>query len=249
MKQRTSSAELKQLLVDTGKRILIEEGLGSGAEGLTLKRVLDRVDSDTGHRYTNASVLGRLWERSADYQAEVLAAITADETSEEIDETIAAAEAVLVDADLLSEQGRRRALQELCRVAGGAHARALSASRTWHLFIAIWGLSASQIDPDLDGPVATTALRTYQTVTARLADILAGFIAIFSLQLRAGYTLEQLALSVVSLSEGCALRDRIDPRSTRTISRPTGPAEEAQEWTLFAIGLEALVLQFTELRA
>ncbi len=46
--------ELRELLMSAGRSILYEEGLGTGAETLTFKRVFDRVESESGIRLTNA---------------------------------------------------------------------------------------------------------------------------------------------------------------------------------------------------
>ncbi len=48
-----------------------------------------------------------------------------------------------------------------------------------------------------------------------------------------------------ALAEGCSLRQHVDPH-LGVILRPTGPRGEDQEWTLFAIGLEALLMHFFE---
>ncbi|HEY5109180.1 MAG TPA: hypothetical protein VII96_06170, partial [Acidimicrobiales bacterium] len=66
--------ELKELLVEVGLDLLIEEGLARGTERLTFKRVFDRAADERGVRVTNASVIGRIWTDMADYQADVLAA-------------------------------------------------------------------------------------------------------------------------------------------------------------------------------
>lgn len=46
---------------------------------------------------------------------------------------------------------------------------------------------------------------------------------------------------------GCALHDRFDRSDMEQISRPTGQDDSSEEWTLFAVGLEALVEQFFEI--
>ena len=64
--------ELKELLIGVGLELLIEEGLARGTERLTFKRVFDRAAAERGVRVTNASVIGRIWEDMADFQADVL---------------------------------------------------------------------------------------------------------------------------------------------------------------------------------
>ena len=65
---RRSRKELRRLLVEAGTELLLEEGLGTGAEHLTFKRVFERLESTTGVRVTNASVIGRIWDSQDDFQ-------------------------------------------------------------------------------------------------------------------------------------------------------------------------------------
>jgi hypothetical protein len=50
----------------------------------------------------------------------------------------------------------------------------------------------------------------------------------------------------ISLTEGFIIWDRIDPGRTRGIVRPTGPDGEDREWTLFSVGVDAVVQLCTE---
>jgi hypothetical protein len=131
-------------------------------------------------------------------------------------------------------------------VAGGTHAGALGRSPTWHLFIGIWGRAASAADQNEESRIRASAAKTYERVTARFNEIFEGMALLLGRRFREGYDVRLFSLAVQSLSEGCALRDRIDPSSTRGILRPTGPNGEPEEWTLFSVGFESLARQFTE---
>ena len=67
------------------------------------------------------------------------------------------------------------------------------------------------------------------------------------LRLRGGLTLRQFAIAAESLGEGCALRNGVDGPDMSGILWPTGPQGDLRSWTLFGVGLEALVVQFFEL--
>src|ERR1035441_8409306 len=67
--------ELRAALLEAGREILLEEGLEPGSSNLTFKRAFDRVEKKTGLRLTNASVIRRVWEDQADYQAQALVAL------------------------------------------------------------------------------------------------------------------------------------------------------------------------------
>jgi hypothetical protein len=70
---------------------------------------------------------------------------------------------------------------------------------------------------------------------------------VIGIRLRPGLAIRQLSMLAISLTEGFTIWDRVDPTMTRNILRPTGPDGDKQEWTLFSLGLEALVWQFAEL--
>lgn len=244
---RMTRNELRELLLSTGLEMLRSEGLASGAERLTFKRVFDRVEDETGIRVTNASVIRRIWQDNYDYQGDVLALAVSDEGTNELDAAVHKADQVLKKADLSSLEGRRAAVSELCRLAGGAHADALADSRSWHVSVGAWGNMASRPEGDRDDRVTGAACATYHRLTAQLEEVLAGFAEILGLRPRHGLTMHQFALASIALSEGCALRDRIDPAATRRVRLPSGPGGRRQDWQLFTIGFEGLVWHFLEL--
>ena len=62
-------------MLRVGRLIIIEDGFGLGIDTLTFKRVFERIDAETGLKLSNASVIRRVWDNQADYQADVLATI------------------------------------------------------------------------------------------------------------------------------------------------------------------------------
>ena len=109
-RKRQPKSELRQLMLDTGREILQEEGIETRSSNLTFKRVFDRVERDTGRHLTNASVIKRIWEDQSDYQADVLVSIAQDENRPEVGATMAAVEDVLASTDLSSVEGRLRGM-------------------------------------------------------------------------------------------------------------------------------------------
>ena len=238
--------ELRDLLAAAGLDILIEEGLSRGTERLTFKRVFDRVATEHGVRVTNASVIGRIWDSMDDYQTDVLAAALNDDDQQEVEKTLAAATTVLENADLSSRAGRKTAAIEVCRLAGGANAATLAASRSGSLYIGVRGLAVSRLPLAGDAPISKAVLAAYESIVHRYEDLIGSAFAVLGLRVKPGFTLRQLSIAAISLAEGCTLWDRIDTSSTRGILRPTGPDGETQEWMLYAVGLEALLWQFAE---
>ena len=243
---RQSREDLRALLLDTGRSILHEEGLGTGAEALTFKRVFDRVEDRTGLRITNASVIRRVWENQAEYQADVLATIAQHANVEEIDLSVEAISEVVDAVDLSTPLSRQAAMRELCRVGGEDNARAVSESRHLPLWVGVWALAA--VGEPLDHrQKIEAALRTgYEAFTGRIEEIDAAMTAHLGFRLREQFTLRQFAIAVDLLGQGYGLRSRVDDSVRDVIVRRTGPLGEPQEWTLFAVAFEALVLQFFE---
>jgi hypothetical protein len=70
---------------------------------------------------------------------------------------------------------------------------------------------------------------------------------VLGVRMRPGVGIRQLSMLAISLAEGSTIWDRVDPTMSRQLLLPTGSEGEKQEWTLFALGLDALVWQLAEL--
>lgn len=246
---RRSRDELRDLLISTGVELLVEDGLGTGAGHLTFKRVFEWLEQNTGVRVTNASVIGRIWTNQSEYQTEVLVAIASNDGSEVLESAFRALQPSLARFDRSTIEGRYGALRELARAGGARHIALLGDSKRWQRWVGVWALVMAGTGPDTkaDGPVAD-ALRTgYESVTQRFELAYARMLSSFGFRLRHPLTLRQLTVATGALAEGCVLRYGVDEASTRSIIRPTGPNGEDQEWTLFSVGIEALLNAFVEI--
>jgi hypothetical protein len=239
--------ELRDLLIEVGLELLIDEGLALGTERLTFKRVFDRAATERGVRVTNASVIGRVWDDMADFQADVLAAALQNDDVDGQEATILAAARVVIEADLTSLEGRRAAAVEVIRVACEAHIDALTRAPKADVNLGLRGLSVSRMAMDEGSLTAARVRQVYEEFASRWDFVFTQTFAVVGIRLRRGLTVRQLSMLAISLTEGFSIWDRVDPTMTRHILRPTGPDGEKQEWTLFSLGLEGLVWQFAEL--
>jgi hypothetical protein len=249
---KQSREALRDLLLTTGRNVLIEEGLGTRADTLTFKRVFDRIEAETGLHLSNASIIRRVWDNQADYQADVLATIAAKEGLGAFDRTIEVLGPLVSEFDVSTPEARERSLRMVSRVGGAANILSLLESPNWSLWIAVWSLATA------DNPVGLRRQPPYQQrIRAALLEGYGGFTELWEgayrgladllgLRIRTPLTFRQLTVAVGALAEGCSLRHRVD-QQMEGILRPTGPEGEDEEWTLFAIGLEAILLQFLEL--
>ncbi len=244
---RHSREELRQLLLETGRAMLREEGLSSGAEALTFKRVFDRLEEDTGVRITNASVIRRVWDNLADYQTDVLVTLARGGSKEEIDAAMDTVSPILQQLAVGTPQDRKASLRELCRVGGSLNAQAVLQSKNWPLSIGVWAQSASGQPTDEHQRIEAALLSGFHAYTERIEALYGAMASFLGLRLRERFTLHDFVIAEDSLSEGYGLRNRLDASARKVILRPTGPNGAEQEWTIFAVGLEALVHQFFEL--
>ena len=230
-----------------GLAILHEEGLGIAVRELTFKRVLDRVEADSGIRVTNASVIRRVWEHQADFQSDVLAAVAAaGDSAGEMGATLEALEGVLGALDVSSPDARLRSMSEVCRVAGLTAFRTLVESEQWSLWVGVWVLGATTPPAPDDRRIRDALVEGYLRGSDLWMQMHGAVLPLLGLRPRAPLTLRQFTGSTGALVEGCALR-QVGAEDLDVIERPTGPGGSMQEWTLFAIGLEALASEFFEI--
>jgi hypothetical protein len=242
--QRRSRAELHDLLVDAGRDILLEEGLGTGAEHLTFKRVFERLEAESGVRVTNASVIGRIWASQEEFQLDVLCAIADDDIGIGLDDTVRAILPVLEHLDRSTLEGRSAGVRELCRIGGAANLDSLVGSRMWRTWVGVWALVMTGLSTPDHRSIETSLRLGYEHVTLDYEELYGGLVSHLGLTLRPPLTMRQFVVAAAAMGEGCALRDSVDTDSFRRIIRPTGPGGGDQEWTLFGIGLEALAEEF-----
>ena len=246
---KLSRDELRALLLRTGRTLLQEEGLGSRAETLTFKRAFDRVEADRGIRLSHASVIRRVWENLDDYQTEALARVAAEDGIGDFEATFTALVPLFESLDLSSPEARRISMREVCRVGGSTNVVTLLESTDWTLWIGVWALANSGNfrgeEARRHQRIQESLLDGYQRLTSLWEGVYEGMAKLFGVRARSPLTIRQFTMAVGALAEGCSLRQRLDSRM-EGIVRPSGPNEEDQEWTIFAIGMEALQARFFE---
>jgi hypothetical protein len=232
------------LLLDAGKGVLRDEGLGAGA--ITFKKVFDRLEAESGIRITNASVIGRLWRNLSEFQADVLVAIARDESDVEIELTVKAVDPILSSVDLSTPEGRLSALRELCRVGSAANFQSMRQSDNWPLWISVWGAATGGEPLEHRTKIKEALVSGYDAFNKWIEEVYRAMVDILGLRLREQFTLRQFTIAVNAFGRGCGLTDRVDSSDMEGIARATGPGGTEQKWTLFGVGFEALVRQFFE---
>ncbi len=244
---RRSRTELRALLIGAGLAVLREEGLGTGAEGLTFKRVFDDIAANEGIRVTNASVIGRIWQNLAEYQGAVLAVVAAEEVTDLEHGAAAAAILTMEGVDRSTQEGRRVALRELLRVTAESIMDSMATSRRWSVVIGAWALnSGSRVTTDSE-PIHRALARGFALTDARSVTTTESLMDFLGFRLRPPLQVDQYISAQVALVNGCGLRARANPVESRGIVLPTGPGGTLQEWTVLGVAMEALIDQFFEI--
>ena len=142
-----------------------------------------------------------------------------------------------------------RTLREVCRVGGSANTFMLLESPNWSMWIAVWAMATANNvgsqQTEYRRRIRAALLKGYMEFTTLWEGAYSGLADLLGMRVKTPLTFRQLSVAVGALAEGCSLRQHVDP-NLGVILRPTGPNGEDREWTLFAIGLEALILQFLE---
>ncbi len=241
---RRSREELRATLVAEGRAILLAEGLEAGSSNLTFKRVFDRVEARSGLRITNASVIRRIWENQADFQADVLITIAWDE-ARRAQVSGRRVLAMLETFDLTSPESRARALREVCRVEGNASSTAMDHSANWQLWIGVIAMASSAAAPELQTRIKAAVAEEYESVTRFWSRNFTSLVALLGFRVREPWSIDHFSTAAIAYAEGCALR-QLACRDTGTVTRGTGPDGDGQDWSAYATGMEALVLQYFE---
>lgn len=239
--------ELRELFLQAGRAIVREEGLGTGGERLTLKRAREWVEADAGIHVTNASILGRVWDNQFEYATDVLVSIAADYSSTEIEDTLNAVAPILADVDIASEESRRSALRELCRVGSATQIEALRRSQEFSRWVAVWALTTLGAESESRSRIESALRESYASVTGHLDGIYQAILDLLGYRLRRGLSMRQFTISAEALTEGILLRERVNGDHLDGIKRQTGADDAEQEWTLLGVTVDALTQAFFEI--
>lgn len=242
---RRSRQELRDLMLGTGLEILRQDGLGTGAEHLTFKRVFEEVAATSGVRVTNASVIGRIWKSQAEFQSAVLAAMASDEVTDQERVVMEATAAFVATVDRSTVETRRTALHEIMRIAAEANLTVGTISRGWATVIGVWALASGSRGSPASDPIYQSLRASYAAIEERGIAATEAMLDFLGMRPRPPFCTRHFTTACTALVEGCALRDRADA-GIRGIELGSGRGGTMQRWTVLGVGMEALADQFFE---
>ena len=244
-KVRRSREELRELILDAGRDVLRSEGLGSGAEHLTFKRVLAHVEATQGIRITNASVIRRIWDNQNEFQLEVIGSIVNAQGDLEVVATSSAFDEALAVLDLTTPELRRASLGELIRASCAGYIESASTSNA-----AIQMALATYISANLQTSAGSSLIKPFQTVNDRLTgeymELCRSGLDLVGWRIKPGLSLEDGAATISALAEGVLMRMVAEPGVLALIPQVRLMDGVTVEWTLLAIGMNKIVDFFAE---
>jgi len=244
-KVRRTRDELRDLVLEAGRDFLMSEGLGTGAEHLTFKRVLARVEETTGVRVTNASVIRRIWDNQEEFQLEVIRSVADIQGDLEVEATSQAFDEAVAMVDLNSPELRRASLSELIRVTCAEYISSASTSDA-AIQMALATYISANSRSGRGSPLVESFRMTNDRLTRRYMELYEAGLQLVGWRMKPGLSLRDAASVISALAEGVLMRLVAEPELLTTIPqvRPLDGAEVP--WTLLAIGMDQIVDFFTE---
>ena len=228
---RRTGEETRALLIRVGMQMVLERGVSAGIQHIRLQDVLRRAELTTGAAY-------RLWADQTDYQRDLAVAMVRLRLSSPAD-YVRDAVTGLIEA---GEPG-----DDIIRAAANAHVRAATsdvddpdeARDAQSFLIALALRTAADTWPELK---AASRERHDESIAA--FDEFYGFLmSSYGLRMKSPLTITDFSEAMAALGEGFAVR------ALEGIPHPrieAGPDDDvpAGPWTLFALGVRALVNEF-----
>ncbi len=234
--------EVEERLIEASIERLLDNGVDSGLDAIGLDDAIVSAGVPRGMSY-------RIWQdgdrapQDALRHAVVLKLLGLPTTSG-LAATKERLAKELADITPLIDSGdvndRNRVIAELARVVGSFNHEALDSSPEWRLYNALRAAAITR--RDLDPEIKALIIRGEDLLIERYAELYSSVAESLGVSLREGLTIEQFAASAYALNEG--LSGRLTTSYQRDgITRRSG-TEDVAEWTLFSVGLEALIRHF-----
>lgn len=228
---RRTGEETRALLLRVGMQMLLERGVSAGIQHIRLQDVLRRAELTTGAAY-------RLWADQTDYQRDLAVAMVRLRLSNPAD-YVRGAVTGLVEAGAPGD--------DVIRAAADAHVRtAMSdvddpdeALDAQSFLIALALRTAADTWPELK-----TASRERHDESIAAFDEFYGFLMTsYGMRMKSPLTITDFSEAMAAFGEGFAVR-ALEGIPHPQITAAAGDDLPAGQWSLFALGVRALVNEF-----
>ncbi|MBN9176575.1 MAG: hypothetical protein J0I43_04310 [Microbacterium sp.] len=230
---RRSGDETRALLLRVGMQMLLERGVSAGVQHIRLQEVLRRAGLTTGAAY-------RLWGDQEDYQRDLAVSMVQLRLS-------GPADYVRTAVDDLIASGAPG--DDVIRAAAQAHVRATVADAdaddpttvldTQQFLISLALRTTAQTWPEL----RDAANERHRESIAAFAEFYAYLMEAYGLRMKSPLTITDFTEAMAAMGEGFAIR-ALEGLEHPRYESTNGDEIPAGEWTLFALGVRALVNEF-----
>lgn len=228
---RRTGEETRALLLRMGVQMLLERGVSAGVQHIRLQDVLRRAGLTTGAAY-------RLWGDQTDYQRDLAVAMVRMRVAGPTDFVRAAVEDLVSDGASGDDVIRAAALTHVRSTTRATDDEA-EAREAQAFLIALALRTAADTWPELK----EAGRARHRESMAAFADLFASLMPRYGMRMKSGLSILDFTEAMAAMAEGFAVR------AIEGIEHPSfefGPDDEAPagRWTLFALGVRALVNEF-----
>jgi AcrR family transcriptional regulator len=220
---RRTVEDTRQLLLDVGIRMLFERGANGGVTHVKLSEVAAAADLTTGAAY-------RCWDNQEAFHSDLATAAVRWRDAEPNAATVSRITS-LVEA--------RAPLAEVIRVAAEENLFRYPDDTAFLTTIALRACGPT------DETLAEAGRARLSTAIESYSVMYSALMRLYGLRARPPHTVTEMALCLAALSEGFALQAMSGAPHPRVV-RDDVPPDVDPDWTLFGIGVEAIVDRFTE---
>lgn len=231
MGRRRTGEETRALLLRVGMQMLLERGVSAGVQHIRLQDVLRQAGLTTGAAY-------RLWADQTDYQRDLAVSMVRLRLSEPAEYAREAVEELIASGAPGDDVIRAAALVHV-RTAALETNDPDDARDAQQFIISLALRTAADTWPELK---AASRERHDESI-ASFAEFYAMLMEAYGLRMKTGLDIRDFTEAMAAMGEGFAVR------AMEGIEHPTYAMSEADEaptgqWTLFGLGVRALVNEF-----
>ncbi|MEO8827170.1 hypothetical protein [Lapillicoccus sp.] len=237
--RRLSQAQTERRMLDAASELVNRIGLTVSLDHLSFEEIIHAADVPRSAAY-------RRWPQKDLFIVDLVRRLAENATPPTLVDDEVALLTSIVGAHvewLTTADGRQRLLAELFRRLTVLDLDALSQSPGWRTYIALHATFVGLADGELREQVRIELAESERTHLARMADSWERLSALLGYRLRPGMgaSFDSLVTLVSAILRGLALMALASPQiaSHRTWATPFG-AENAQEWSLSAIGIASI---------
>lgn len=228
---RRTGEETRALLLRVGMQMLLERGVSAGVQHIRLQDVLRTAGLTTGAAY-------RLWTDQEDYQRDLAVAMVRLRLSSPTEFAFAAVRD-LVESGADGDEVIRAAADTQVRTSAMDAADPADAREAQQFLISLALRTTAQTWPEL----REASRERHEQSIASFAEFYAYLMEAYGLRMRSPLTITDFTEAMAAMGEGFAVR-ALEGMEHPRIDAVDGDEVPTGEWSLFALGVRALVNEF-----